>query len=561
MIRSPLDHEEYSGGTDRWSLPLEEVRTDLAAAPTSSRNGFQEIGRHMETFSSGFAAGVKRTMAEQEQGALAIRQELANLDGKWHLASGELRRLMEGILSLTHRGNLSEELEHFTRWGIDLEIASDLPRLARDTPSGQVPGPREIVDNLLHQARPLIHEAIATAQEGWELLEHIGQCASDGITPWTNGMGVLERRLDAALRRIARVQEGTIKGCHGMAARWERLRDVVLAMVQAVQYDDIGSQRLQHTIKALDIIGSHLEREEGLGRHPWAVRGLEVVIDQLRDIDHEMAQAIGQVHHLLNQVAILSVEQVNALKSVRGSARGVRQDATDIALDTAALVRLLQLTHTLFEQAQQALVQTINVAGQTAQSLETLGMIAQMATGVLQRLPTTDTTAVSRYLQRLLDEWPRHHRLLTETLTHMEETRQQRLRTTQPRDALVRTTLEQASEVAQALSRHNEGFIHGIDHALADLHRHTLQLYSFLAGMTFGEGIHALITEAMTQLGEVLEEAEAALPQLPDGEETLAHPGFQELLALFSMAREQELLYLTLGVEPPPQSVESVELF
>ncbi|MBF0156614.1 MAG: hypothetical protein HQL57_05465 [Magnetococcales bacterium] len=383
---------------------LEQNIETLQQIPVLSKEGFLNVGNHMTLLSSSFASSATRGVSIQERidsagdlGLTPLGEDLRKINNEILGVFTELRKLMD------HKTGFSERMDAIVQWGLSLEQDAFLPRIVDQVKGGpvvelEVQTMGAVIDNLMQQTRPLIQEVVSACQESSDVMDHLHRRLTAALESSEHNLETIRDKTTATVRRMLRTVKKAVETCKTMETTSEEVNRVVFEMVQSMQYDDITTQRIEHSITTLRRAGEKIA--EGKGHEAairWFVIALRITCEQIQETGADLVKAVQSMHMNLTTISDLGVDQIARITEARKVGMRFHQDCADITYHLGSLLRLGIFDDAISMDVLKTLSQAENCIFQAKRALDMLGMTATR----LQKLTATIKTQSSGRLETL----------------------------------------------------------------------------------------------------------------------------------------------------------------
>lgn len=389
------------------SQPIEEslallqqhIRT-LDDVPNITKAGFMNIADHMGDFSASFASGASRAITVRERVSvdgselgltdlrLNLRQIYREITGVFH----SIGVLVKDKEALTHG------MEQVAEWGLRLEQDAHLPLMV-DQVRGQGREELErqtlgaIIDSLMRQVRPLIHEVASCAQEASDIISHLTRRINADLDTSSHSLAVLRKNTTVTLKRMASAVQRLDGGCTSVESQSESVNEIIFEMVQAMQYDDISSQRISHVVVALKRAEEKLATLDTAENRQTSLRWFALVTkicsEQLREINADLINAVGSMHGQLTRISDIAENQKNCISNAQSLSMELRKDCAEIGYHLHMLLRLGVFDENLSSDVLKTLSKAENSIFQAKRSLDMLTMTCERLEHLVMGLDTS----------------------------------------------------------------------------------------------------------------------------------------------------------------------------
>lgn len=546
------------------SALLQSIMATLSDTPDISRRGFLNIAEQMGNFSSVFATGASRATSIRERIESPDQFGLAPLRTDLRKIYREIGLSLESVTALLERKNsITRDFNDLIRWSIRLEQEIFLPSIVDQihTKGGdmlEVQTLGSIVDNLMQQIRPLLHEVVTSSQEAVDALDHFTRRVRADLEASSHGQEVLRKATTNAQRRLNRAVEQITGACQTMEERSQSISRVVFDMVQAMQYDDITVQRVEHAVEALRRADTHLREDPSESGLRWFVVALRIVIDQLEESGADLVTSVQSIHHHLIRISDIAEEQATAISGLRSTTLHLRQDTTEVAFHLTSFLNLSIFNDNLASEVLRTLSRAENATFQTKRALNLLVLTsARLHTlsgsfhGHLNDRIDILATTIRELAARMQREAPQMIEAITRCQTVLEEMNDAFSQKTTPRLMRTNGLLRRAPFTTQQIDTNNGDVTDVMNHTLADTRAMAVQIMLLAAEMGFHMTIKRTLEQVVDDLQSILHRVggEEALAMDRSSVQTLAME-FQDLMELYTMASERRVHQATLEGAP-----------
>ncbi|HIJ85958.1 MAG: hypothetical protein HW380_3886 [Magnetococcales bacterium] len=367
----------------------------LEDVPNITKAGFMNIAEHMGDFSASFASGASR--------AITIRERIGVKDSELGLADlrqglKQIYREISGVFDsievlVKDKEAFSRDMEQITEWGLRLEQDAHLPLMV-DQVRGQGKDELErqtlgaIIDSLMRQMRPLISEVASSAQEAGDIMSHLTRRITADLDTSSHGLSLLKKNTTTTLERMADAVGKLDGGCVSVDNQSEGVNEIIFEMVQAMQYDDISSQRISHVVAAMKRAEARLAAlstdPDPVTTRRWFVLVTRICSEQLRSINADLMSAVASMHDQLTRISDIAEGQKKCISSSQGLSMEIRKDCAEVGYHLHMLLRLGVFDENLSTDVLKTLSKAENAIFQAKRSLDML----TMTSGRLEHLVT-----------------------------------------------------------------------------------------------------------------------------------------------------------------------------
>lgn len=558
---------------------INEIVGILSDIPDGNKEGFLNIAEHMGNFSGVFATGASRATSVRERLNSAGEFGLAALKTDMNRTFREITSTINALNGLAaSKSALTDRLARAVEWGYSLEQEAILPPITDQikVKSGEtleLQSLASILDNLLHQSRPLIAELISGCQSAHALTSHLNRRIMADLDSSRQGLVRLKKNTQAVMTTMAR-QVGEIStACMDMENRARGVNGLLAELVQAMQYDDITSQRIQHAASALVQVKNKVAtRDDGDAAQRWAVLAMRIVVDQLEESTTDLVTAIQTIHHQLTRISDHAVAQAKEVQILRGVGLNFRQAVAEMTHHLNAMLRLGIFDDTLPGDFLRVVSQAENGIFQAKRALNALVLSANRMENLASSLRHrgTDrmqilTGAVLDLSRRILREKEAIHTELTASATILQKISAEFMERAMPTLLRTNAMLRRMPLSIQQVDNHNTDNLTALSENLAEAQSTTIQIMLLAAEMTFHvtfqKNIHKVVE---TLQGLIHEHADADTLDL---NRALQATEFQDLAAMYTMDSERRILQQALHLDqttdnaPVGEEDDGFELF
>ncbi|MBF0611990.1 MAG: hypothetical protein HQL55_12790 [Magnetococcales bacterium] len=559
-------------------LSLAEAMAILMALPENNKEGFLNIAEHMGNFTGVFATGASRATAVRERMNSAGEFGLATLKTDMNRTFREIGTTITALDSMAGKNTaLLNRLAKAVEWGYSLEQDAILPPISDQikVKSGdalELQSLASILDNLLHQIRPLIAELISGCQQTHALISHLNRRMVADLESSRQGLQRLKKQTQHVLTTMTH-QVGEISiVCRDMEKRSQTVNAMLGELVQAMQYDDITAQRVSHAVITLGQVEEKmllLSQQENL--RPWVVLAMRIVVDQLEESSADLVTALQTIQHELTRISDHAVDQAKGVQQLRGVGLDFRQAVAELTHHLNSALRL-----GIFDEG---------LPG------EFLRVVSQAENGIFQAKRAMSAIALSagrmeNLAGSLRNRGNERMQILTGTILELSHRVQQEKDTVQLELTSAAESLHQISNIfmeqvmpilmrnnamlrrmplsVQQVDNHNTDNLAALADNLAEAQSTVIQIMLLAAEMTFHVRFKKQVQKVVEGLQEMIHEYSGGKDL--EGDLASLAAEFQDLAALYTMDSERRILQQALNLDSdatpaPPAEDDGFELF
>lgn len=542
--------------TKKNAAALQRLAEKVLLAIPQSRQGFLRIIEHMGNFSSGFATAASRATSAREQiaadGEMGLTPLRADLRKVYRDIQGGFTSLAE-LIEQTQAFTAS--LEEVVSWSLLVEQDAFLPQVAEqlkglEGEQLELKTLGAIVDNLMAQTRPLIHEAISSSQQASDAIGLLTRRLQRDLDASRFGMEKIRQHTDATLTRIGRIVKSIDQACGRMEGQATGSHTVVFEMVQAMQYDDITAQRLEHVAQVLHIVAERLLKQDKLddATRRWCFLALRMTVDQCEETSADLITATQTIHAQLTQLLDIAVDQANAIGLVRREGIRFRQENADVAYQLGAIMSLGIFNETLaidvlraFSQGENALIQIKRALSALEQAAARLNrLVASMSVHGNPSLEIL-VSSIQELAQRIMREAPVRLGFLSEAITRVEGFNQLFSEKINPRLMRTATLLRRIPLATQQMESNNAALVSGMNDTLGGAQATTIQIMLVAAEMVFQHQVKIILETSVDEIQSLLPAIGGAHAATLGGNLNLLAGEFSDLAGLYTMEKERRI--------------------
>ncbi|MBF0625264.1 MAG: hypothetical protein HQL82_10725 [Magnetococcales bacterium] len=547
-----VDHAQSDNPMDL----LDSLVHKLERIPVLCSAGFAAVANQMAGFSGGFGASASRATLIQERIESSGTMGLDSLTQDMVRVNEELGGVFKSLERLIgQKAPLAKRLENTIEWGLTLEQKAFLPRVVdqfKSTGSERMERNAQgsMIDNLLEQAGPLINEIVAATQETRDMLDQMARRLIADLDSSRHGAKLLDQHTGTALGRMAREVGKISSTCKHMEERSATVGGVVFEMVQAMQFDDITAQRIQHVVEALHKARTRIGNDTQADGTPeairWFVIALRISIGQLRETTADLIKAVADMQELMSRIAGLAEDQVGDISAARTSARHYHQDAVDLTYLLGSMLRLGVFEEGLSSDVLRNLSRAENGIFQARRALQMLMMTATRLDNLAGALKTEGNrrlTALTESIRELAgligldgnemgDEFDKTAAKLQRIGATFSEN-------TTPRLMRASGLLRRIPLATQQLDTSNNDLIRLMNESIADTHATSANILLLNAEMDFAAQIRELSEDLILGMDKLLAQVAGDCTDYLEGDLSSMAGEFEDLAKLYTMKSER----------------------
>ncbi|MBF0109090.1 MAG: hypothetical protein HQL76_07945 [Magnetococcales bacterium] len=574
------------------SQPIEEILPLLQQhirvledVPNNTKAGFMNIAEHMGDFSASFASSASRAITIRER--IGVRESEMGLTDL-RLSLRQIYREITGVFDsievlVKDKEVFTRDMEQITDWGLRLEQDAHLPLMVdqvrgqgRDELERQTLG--AIIDSLMRQMRPLIGEVASSSQEASDIMNHLTRRIVADLDSSRYSLEVLKKNTSSSLKRMSTAVKRLDGDCSSIDSQTEGVNEIIFEMVQAMQYDDISSQRISHVVVALK--GAE-EKLKGLATDPdpttrlrWFVLATRIGSEQLRSIIADLIHAVGSMHDQLTRISDIAEGQKHCITGAQGLSMEVRRDCAEIGYHLHMLLRLGVFDENLSNDVLKTLSRAENAIFQAKRALDMLTMTSERLEHLVMGLDTSRNGRLENLAKSVADisrmikvEGKERIAQLLKSVDKLQEITMFFSEKTAPRIMRTNSLLRRLPLILQQIESTNTDIRSMMTENLAEFRTIVIQIMLLSAEMTFHNSIEKKFTKILDQLETI--NTKVAGPEIMAGLEgnlqELAKE-FKDLADMYTMDSERRIHGEVLGENvdmfgEPTQSEDSIELF
>ncbi|MBF0158445.1 MAG: hypothetical protein HQL58_02880 [Magnetococcales bacterium] len=559
------------------TVRLTQLMQNLEQVPVWSREGFFHIGDQMNHISESFATNSSRAATIRERigtadglGVLALNQDL-------HTVCHEMGATLNDIGSLIgQKGDWIKRLEQVIQWSLSLEQEATLPasvdqlrsvgseRLERQTLCA-------MLDNLMQQVRPLIHETTTTCQSAEEAVGGLARTIRADLALSQQRLDTFHDGNQATIQSLSSSVTSIDTTCQKIVEHADQVAQILFAMIQAMQYDDITAQRIQHSISAISQACDRLSNSKKIQENRrWSVLVLRIVVDQLTQTSQDLTGAITTIQGYLDTIIDLSSQQRELVADARGACRSFHQQLEDTAWQLQAMLQVGLFSDTLSSQVIQALSLAEHGLFQTRRALDMLAMTAERLTKLARTLKTdgnhrlaTLDSMIDTLAARIHCESRQEQGEIQQAIDQLHSISMTYADSTTPRMMRTNGMLRRLPLSTRQMDMVNNDHLRLFNDVLADTQFTVAQVRLLSSDLVFHDRIRETIAATIVALDEIIQNVGKNLGEYMTGNPYELAAEFDDLAQMYTMESERRLHQATLGGEQQPDAEEGedIELF
>lgn len=544
---------------------LQESIQTLEKIPVQNKEGFHRIGEQMGAFSGSFATNATRAASisdrvssNSEFGLSAVREDLRKV--YWEIKNAT--QAVETLIS--KKETLGEQLNRVIKWTLALEQKAFLPPIA-DHVKQRSDDPLEaqtlaaIIDNLMQQARPLIHETIAASQTASDVISHLGRRMASDLETTRHGLEGHKTSNADALKRMTNGIKGIHRRMEEMGDRAKRANKVVFDMVSAMQYDDITSQRLEHVVSGINDAQKKIPgakgKKAGKKESRWFVAALHLAAHQVEDTQSDLQGAMEDVRRRLGDLATDAAGQVKESGDVRHIGRRFRNDSAELAYNLGAIMGLPLLSDSLTSEVMRSLSAAENGIHQAKRAITMLLMTTERLGALVESLKNHNknqqldilTNSVQEYAKLVNEQAPAKLEELNAIFALLDQINLSYADKVTPRLMRTNSWLRRIPLSAHQMDANMDDMQRVMNTILGDAKATNIQVDLLISELNFHQEIDGMLADAGAWLRETVTPFGGQEEELSDEEMTEVAAEFDDLAALYTMASERRAHDQALG--------------
>ncbi|MBF0614386.1 MAG: hypothetical protein G8237_11560 [Magnetococcales bacterium] len=563
---------------------LDKIIATLDRTPALCSAGFHAIVDYMGGFSASFASSASRAAAIRERHSVKGKSK-----GLQPLQQDLTRIQREIESSLKHFDGLMAQTRSFVQttdslilWALTLEQDAFLPQMADQIISqGSDALERQtqcaIIDSLMRQIRPLIHDLISSLRDASTMMQQLTQRLAADMDLSSHRLKALKSRLRDVIGRMGVSIAAIDEACQKIESHAEANNGVLFEMMQTMQYDDISVQRLAHITEMMRQGRERLAEAQGQTQPlRWFAMTTRLTIDQLEESAADLVSAVQTMHRHLTSISDLAEAQKKTIFAARNVSMEFQQDVAEAAYHLGAMLKLPILDDALLAEILKTLSQTENILFMAHKAMETLDKTAHRLTALTRDVNTkgcgkleTLTEAIQELASRIHKEGHQKGEELLQSAEAVQTINSEFAELGAPRIMNAGVMLRRIPLTIRRLEMSNADLATIFSESLAE----TLATYNQIMLLTSDITFHTTIRTASSQICRELTAISTAqagplLPTLLDDCRSMAEE-FHGLYALYTMDSERRIHAQLLGAMPaeeescrmPEDNDDGFELF
>ena len=560
---------------------FQKQKSILGQIPVLSKAGFSQVADHMGNFSVGFASGVTQAFAIRER--LSVNKNdlgIKPLRDDYRRINQEINTVFQDIAELVeHQTSIKEYLHNITAWALNLEQSAFLPTLT-DQIKGQVSNALEqqtlgsIIDSLMRQIRTLIREIVLSTQESTNLLNGLSRRLSADLATSQHNFSILKSRSTALMKQMTEMVKTMDLCCESMEGNTNQVNSVIFEMVQAMQYDDITSQRIEHMVTTLERIEERLNKTRLVSEDKrWVAIASSIVLEHAGSASNNLVTAVESLHEHLQHISHLAIERRESVTLARDNGMDFQHNILDLSYHLGALLRLSIFDDDFSTELLRTFSKMENAVFQTKRAFDMLLLTAQRLEQLLatleckgnQRLNTLVDT-IHTVMLAIRNEGTVQSKQLLETTRKLQDISLDYSEHSTPKIMRVTTLLRRAPLRAQQMDSDHNDVLNLFNDTLGETQAIIIQIKLLAADMTFHQHIQKNAQRVIQNITELLPKIVGSdiveLIQSPDQNLSSLAEEFEDLSSLYTMASERQTHGTVLGVsDSGEEEDDGIELF
>ncbi len=563
---------------------LEQINK-LREVPPISNTGFHNIANHMGDFSGSFASGSSRSTTIRERiGIKDVELGLNPLGTDLLDIYKEIKGYFKAIQTLVADNNaFIEEMEEVTSWVVALEQDSFLPPMV-DQVRGDGSEALEqktlgaIIDSLMRQTRPLVQEVISASRNATMVMSQLSRHIEVDLDTSKHGLAALKKSTNSTIGEMHEKIMIIDTTCQKWEEQDERVNNIIFEMVQAMQYDDITAQRIEHVVHAMEKSEEKIgEVESGKKKEKdkaarWFALVMRISNDQLREISADLVSSVHTMNEHLTSIADVAEEQKQSITLCRNASMELQNDVTEIDYNISTLSRMRVFEESLTSEVLKTMSQSETSVYQTRRALEMLLMIAgrlkkmtsEMNTGKNGRLETL-CNRIDELSQRITDEGNQRMGTIDSVTNQLHTISLSFSEKITPRLMRTNSKFRRIPLILHQIGASNNDIMTIMNESLADTQSTFTQVMLLSAEMTFQGLIEDKIGSVISNIKVLQEEVSGkeVVDELRNGNLSEMSKEFDDLAAMYTMASERKIHEAALGEEngAAEDDFDDIELF
>ncbi|MBF0186481.1 MAG: hypothetical protein HQL50_00990 [Magnetococcales bacterium] len=534
---------------------LGEILQLLKEIPEISHDGFSNITDHMGNFSSSFATGATRSISiteliesDGDMGLTPLRNDLRKVNREISGAFKSLDTLVEqqqGFLTL-----INKTLE----WALTLEQDAFLPPIvdqikAQSGERLEIQTLGAIIDSLIQQTRPLIHDVIMASEEATDVMNHLSRRVTADLESSRHGLTGIKKKTSQGTRTLTRIVKDVGSICSAMHDRSRKVNDIVFQMVQSMQYDDITAQRVQHALQALETGRDKLTTEKPSTRDiQWFTVASTIIINQLHATRDDAVKAISDSREQLDLIAELAREQVSDVSTIRKHGVAFRQETADVTYHLTSMGHFSAFNERFSNDVLSDLTKAENAIFQAKRAMNVLAMTSNRLEKLASSLKTQGserlevlTRNIIALAQKIQIEGPKQVAAFNKASVKLHSISMTFSDKVTPKLMRTNSLLRRVPLTTKQLDSNNEDLISEMNETLGDAQATAIQIMLLVTEMDFHEEIHDHVETATRLLNRLLEDLGISPGSLSDKELAELTNEFEDLANMYTMESERRV--------------------
>lgn len=557
----------------------------LGDIPNITKAGFTNIADHMGDFSASFASGASRAITIRERiGVNDSELGLTDLRHNLRQIYREITGVFQSIESLVkNKESFSSSMEQIADWGLRLEQDAHLPLMV-DQVRGQGKEELErqtlaaIIDSLMRQMRPLVHEVSSCTQEASDIINHLTRRITADLDTSDHSLTVLKGHTTSTLKRMSTSVQNLIDNCTLVESQSDSVNEIIFEMVQAMQYDDITSQRISHVIAALQQAIEKLTTldtaENPQTNLRWFILVIRICGEQLRGINTDLVAAVNDMHRHLTRISAVADGQKNAVSLAQTLSMELRKDCAEISYHLHVLLRLGVFDENLSSDVLKTLSKAENSVFQAKRALDILSMTCERLEHLVTGLDTSRSGRLENLARSVLvitttvkQEGKERHAQLMQAVDNLQTITMFFSEKTTPKVMRTHSLLRRLPMLLQQIESTNNDIRSMMNENLSGSRTVVIQIMLLASEMNFHNAIESELNKIIEQLTTVTEKmATGTLATELEGNLHEMASEFDDLAAMYTMDSERRAHGDALGDDTdlfgePSGSDDEIELF
>ncbi|MBF0628140.1 MAG: hypothetical protein HQL91_07950 [Magnetococcales bacterium] len=543
-------------------LQLDKIITILDRTPALCSTGFHAIVDHMGGFSASFASSASRAAAIRErhsvkgkaQGLAPLQQDLTRIHREVEAA---IKRL-DGLMEQTHA--FIKTMDELILWSLTLEQDAFLP-LMTDQILNQGSDALErqtqcaIIDSLMRQIRPLIHDLISSLREASTLMQQMARRMASDMDLSSHRLKALKTRIRDVLGRMGHSITAIDQACQKIEGHAEANSGVLFDMMQTMQYDDITAQRLAHVSEGLRQARTRLAEAQGEATpRRWFAMVTRISVEQLEETSADLVVAVQAMHSHLTRISDLAEAQKKTIFAARNVSMEFQQDVSEAEYHLAAMLKLPVLDDALLAEILKTLSQTENILFMAHKAMETLDKTAHRLTGLTREVNTkgcgkleTLTEAIQELARRIHAEGHQKGEELLQAAETIQTINGEFAEQGAPKIMNAGVMLRRVPLTIRRLEMSNADLATIFSESLAETQATYNQIMLLTSDITFHTALRASSSAIVQNLKTIIQEQAGDLLGTLEAECAAMADSFKELRAIYTMESERRIHAALLG--------------